>query len=357
MPLTSPPASPFDEATESRSARIDLGAIRANVLAFAAVDSAPLLVGVEHDAYGHGLAPVAAAAIEAGATWLAVADLDEANLLRSAGVSAPLLVTGAAPVIGHAPDDVHVAVASAVTAAAAERAGAAGIHPMIDCGNAPRAMAAAEAALVAAERGIPVTGLVGVYGRGVSPAMASAALTDAKRFVEAPMGAVTHLCGDDDLHPAETGDLVSIRGSAYGLPASNGDPRGIPALSATGRVVTVKRIRAGEGVSYGYIYRAPVDGRIAMITGGYAQGVVRSLGNRASVSLHGRRCPIVGRVAMDVCVIDLKDTPAAPGDEAVFLGDPAEGEPSVSEWMSATGMSAIELVAPLARGFHRSHRS
>lgn len=124
-------------------------------------------------------------------------------------------------------------------------------------------------------------------------------------------------------------------------------------LTLTSRVVGVKTLRAGEGVSYGYIHRARADTRIALVTGGYAQGIVRSLGSRASVSVAGRRHPIVGRIAMDACVIDVGDAPVAPGDEVVFLGDREAGQPVVAEWADLTGLTPGEIAILIGLRAHR----
>jgi alanine racemase len=109
-------------------------------------------------------------------------------------------------------------------------------------------------------------------------------------------------------------------------------------------VLSRKPLRAGEGVSYGYTHRASRDTEIALVTGGYAQGVVRALGNVATVRVAGSRHPIIGRVAMDVCVIDVGASPVGVGDDVVFFGDPARDEPTVRDWENATGMRAGELV-------------
>lgn len=131
----------------------------------------------------------------------------------------------------------------------------------------------------------------------------------------------------------------------YGFPGSGATP----VLSLRGRVLGTKPLLRGEGVSYGYTHRAPADTTVALVTGGYAQGVVRSLGNAATVAIDGRRHPIVGRVAMDVCVVDVGvdvgDVPIRRGAEVVFFGDPADGHPSLAEWTDATGWSADEIVA------------
>lgn len=129
----------------------------------------------------------------------------------------------------------------------------------------------------------------------------------------------------------------------FGLPGGAADA--CPVLRLHGTVLSVKELRAGEGVSYGYSYRAPRDTRVALVTGGYAQGVVRALGNVADVTIRGSRQRIVGRVAMDVCVVDVADVPVVRGDQAVFLGEAGRGEPSLAEWVAATGMLPAELVA------------
>jgi alanine racemase len=137
---------------------------------------------------------------------------------------------------------------------------------------------------------------------------------------------------------------VVFRGSALAPEAVYGLSAGFaPVMSLRGWVLSLKRLRAGEGVSYGYTHRAVRDTTVALVTGGYAQGIVRSLGDAAVVLIGGHRHPIVGRVAMDVCVVDIGATAASRGDEVTFFGDGPES-PNLSEWTAATGMSAGELV-------------
>jgi alanine racemase len=157
-------------------------------------------------------------------------------------------------------------------------------------------------------------------------------LTDAKR----PQGK-----GPDDAQRCSSIELDLL--TLYGLPG--GHAGAVPVMRLSGTVLSVKAIRKGEGVSYGYSYRAPADSRVALVSGGYAQGVVRALGNRASVRIGGRAHPIIGRVAMDVCVVDIADASVSRGDEAVFFGDPFRGEPSIAEWSVSTGLTAAEIVS------------
>ncbi|MEV5071578.1 alanine racemase [Microbacterium sp. LMI12-1-1.1] len=128
----------------------------------------------------------------------------------------------------------------------------------------------------------------------------------------------------------------------FGLPGAG--PSTTAVLRLTGTVLSVKDLRAGEGVSYGYAYRAAADTRISLVTGGYAQGIVRALGGAVDVAIAGRRHPIVGRVAMDVCVVEISDAAVRRGDEVLFLGNPSLGEPSLSSWVQATGLSEGELI-------------
>lgn len=117
-----------------------------------------------------------------------------------------------------------------------------------------------------------------------------------------------------------------------------------PVLTLVGTVLSTKALRAGEGVSYGYRHRAASDTTVALVTGGYAQGILRALGGHAEVGIGARRHPIVGRIAMDVCVVDVGEAAVRAGDEVVFLG---EGFP-VSAWARATGLHSAELITAIA---------
>lgn len=117
------------------------------------------------------------------------------------------------------------------------------------------------------------------------------------------------------------------------------------AMRMTGIVLSLKPLRAGEGVSYGFAHRATSDTTIALVTGGYAQGVVRALGGRVDVSIDGTRHPIIGRVAMDVCVVDVGTAHVERGAKVVLFGDPVSGEPSIRAWAESSGLHPLELTA------------
>lgn len=130
----------------------------------------------------------------------------------------------------------------------------------------------------------------------------------------------------------------------YGLPDGEGRLTGRPVMRLTGRVMSTKRLRRGEAVSYGYTFRAPEDTRIALVTGGYAQGIVRALGNQAHVDVGGTARPIVGRVAMDVCVVDLDGDDVEAGTEITYFGGTGPAAPALARWAAVTGMSIAELI-------------
>lgn len=129
-----------------------------------------------------------------------------------------------------------------------------------------------------------------------------------------------------------------------GLPGSGGSP----VCTLVSSVASTKALRAGEGVSYGLTHRAAHDTRIALVPGGYSHGIVRALGNAAAVAIEGRRRPIVGRVAMDVLVVDLGDLDVAVGAPVVLLGAAERGEPVLDEWAAITGMTGPELLTAIA---------
>lgn len=149
--------------------------------------------------------------------------------------------------------------------------------------------------------------------------------------------------------------LVSGSPSAIGDPVYGLSAGFIPVLSLRGRVLGLKELKTGEAVSYGYTFRTPRDTVIALVTGGYAQGVLRALGNAVTVRIAGERHPIVGRVAMDVCVVDVGPRPRVRrGDEVTFFDESPEG-PAVAEWAAAGGLTPAEIACAVGLRNHREY--
>lgn len=188
-------------------------------------------------------------------------------------------------------------------------------------------------------------GVVGV-AQAVVAAGAAAVLVDSDAEVET--------LALEGIEAVTRGDADIDTGLLYGLPNADGVLRTRPVMRLVGRVLSTKALKAGDAVSYGYTHRAPVDTTAALITGGYAQGIVRALGNRADVDVDGALRPIIGRVAMDVCVIDAADSAVEPGDEVTYFGGTGPARSNLARWTEVTGLTGGELIA--VAGAHAERR-
>lgn len=181
------------------------------------------------------------------------------------------------------------------------------------------------------------------YGHGV--AIVAAALNAAgvhRAVVDERDSDTLRLAGLTRAEAAATLDPRDL----FGLPGGGGEP----VMRLVGSVLSLKLLRAGEGVSYNYTHVAAQDTRIALVSGGYGQGVVRAIGNHADVEIAGVRHPIVGRVAMDVCVVDVGHAPVQADDEVVYFGGAGPVAGALAEWERASGLRGAEIVCAL--GLH-----
>lgn len=161
--------------------------------------------------------------------------------------------------------------------------------------------------------------------------------TDAEVETLAEDGIAAVATGEPDIDPR----------ILYGLPDAR--EAVAPLLRLTGRVLSTKPLQRGDAVSYGYTFRAEAPTTVALVTGGYAQGIMRSLGNRAAVEIDGRLRPIVGRVAMDVCVVDLQDADgAAVNAEVTYFGGQGPAATALVRWSEVTGLGCAELLTVAA---------
>ena len=165
------------------------------------------------------------------------------------------------------------------------------------------------------------------------------------------------------LHFADVGqgpvDMVRFGLAAYGLspfPDRRAADLGLrPALTMRAPVTSVKRVPAGEGVSYGYVFRPERDTTIAIVPVGYSDGVDRAASDRASVTIGQRTYRVRGRIAMNALVIDVGDDPVEVGDEVVLFGDPALGHQGAEDWARAFDGITYEVVASLSARLPRSY--
>ena len=142
----------------------------------------------------------------------------------------------------------------------------------------------------------------------------------------------------------------------YGLPRDAPDAADLsPAMSLVGHVMSTKPLAAGEAVSYGYLFRTAVPTRVALVTGGYSQGVFRALGGQAQVEIGGALHPIVGRVAMDVCVVDFGDAEVEERAAVTYFGGTGAARGQLTTWMRASGLTAGELVCAVGQHAPREY--
>jgi alanine racemase len=359
-----------------REARIDAGAIAANVRALrAAAGTAEFLAVVKADGYGHGAETAARAALEGGASWLGVADPDEALALRRAGVEAPLLAwilhTDADfAAVAAAGVDLGVSSEAQLLRIAATAPGAA-VQLKLDTGlsrNGVEARAWGHAFEVAAdlerEGALRVRGLFS-HLANTSPEEDERA---EQRFAEGIRLARGAGLDPALLHLSSTAAAVARDQSAYTMVRCGigiygvspwGDPARVPAglrpaMTLATEVAAVRRIEAGTGVSYDHVWRADRPTTLALVPMGYADGVPRAASNRAEVLLGGRRRPVRGRIAMDQLLVDVGDDAVAVGDEVVLLGDPATGAPSADEWGAWAGTIGYEVVTRIGPRVRRT---
>jgi alanine racemase len=357
-------------------AEVDLDAIRHNArVLLDLARPAALLAVVKADAYGHGAVPVAKAALDAGASWLGVALVEEGAALRAAGIDSatPVLVLSEpAPAAAAAVVELELtptvytangidALAKAV--AESGREAPLPVHLKVDTGMHRVGCTPGDArALVEGIEALPELVLEGVCTHlavadepdrnetaqqlerfdGVLAELAS----DGRR----PM--LAHAANSAGLiaHPGARYDLVRCGIALYGANPVPSHPVSLrPALSLRARVSHVKRLPAGAGVSYGLRYALSRESTIATVPIGYADGVPRGLGLAGGeVLVGGRRVPIAGTVTMDQLMVDVGDAPVEVGDEVVLIGRHGSEEISAGEWADRVGTIAYEIVTGIS---------
>ena len=342
-----------------------------------------IIAVVKANAYGHGAVRVARALEEAGAAWLAVADIEEGKELREAGTRARILVFGALSVSdlgGIFEYDLTPTIASpsagrALQAAAQARGARARYHLKIDTGmhrlgfrhenlrwTLPELLAS------------PNLEMEGVYTHFATADEPEHPLFEQQRAAfEAASATLQELGARPSLrHAANSAALLRDSRVWYDLVRPGLLLHGVvppplattlalqPVMSLTSRVVAVKGIRAGETVGYGARFTPDRPMTLAVIPAGYADGLDRRLEGRGSVLIRGRRARLVGAVSMDMLTADVTDiADVNPGDEVVFLGSQGD-EPQQTldarEMASAVSTIPYEILCRLGARVHRLYR-
>jgi alanine racemase len=385
--------------TRCTSAHVDLNATRANFHALteylkneaalnqragAGPATPPGIIAViKANAYGHGAVRVAGALEDAGAAWLAVADIEEGIELRQAGSRARILVFGALSVSsldGVFDYDLTPTVASpaagrALQTAAHARGARLKYHLKIDTGmhrlgfrhenlpwTLPELLAGTNLEMEAIythfatadepehplfeqqrvnfEQACATLAALGARPRYRHAANSAATLRDSRVWYDfVRPGLLLHGVVPPPLHT--TMPLRAV-------------------MSLSSRVVAVKGIRAGESVGYGSRFTPTRPTTLAVIPAGYADGLDRRLENRGHVLIRGKRARVVGAVSMDMLTADVTDIgDVDPGDEVIFLGaqgDSAAQTLDAREMASAISTTPYEILCRLGSRVHRLYR-
>lgn len=355
-----------------RVAEISLPAIRSNVRRIREVSGGHLIAVMKANGYGHGAAICARAALEAGATMIAVADIEEALALRAAGIEGPVLcwlhglradwrsAVEAGIEIGVS----HLAQLDGVAEAAAGLGLTAAVQLKLDTGLSRNGAGAEEWPDLFA-RAAELQGAGSVRVRGVFSHLANAGddrdRAQAARFDEAVAllraagiePELIHLAASaatftsPHLHYNTVRVGMSVFGYSPFVDRTSADLGLTPAMTLRSEVVGLRSVPEGAGVSYGFNHVAQGDTTLALVPMGYADGLPRALnGAGATVAIAGRHCPIVGRIGMDQCIVDLGTLGrrVEVGDPVILFGDPATGVPPVEVWSELMRTINYEIV-------------
>jgi alanine racemase len=365
-------------------AEIDLAAIQHNVRTLRSIaHPARFCAVVKANGYGHGAAAVGRAALAAGADWLAVAQVDEAVVLRDAGIEAPVLLLSE-PRLDEIDDAVATGarltvyssrcIAAIAKAVLAARVPAVPLHLKVDTGM--HRVGAAPADVLPLARAIRELGEVRLEGISTHCPVADEpdnpfTSDQMRRFAEvlAQLRAegiepeIVHSANSAAtlMHPDTRADMVRCGIAVYGIPpapafAGLADLR--PALTLASEVSFVKPLAAGEAVSYGHRARVERDTVVATVPIGYADGVTRSLGlARQEVLIRGARVPMVGVVTMDGLMVDCgPDSQVQVGDRVVLLGAQGDERVTPDEWAATLGTIPYEVVCAIGSRVARRYR-
>jgi len=373
-------------------AEIDTGAIARNTrrLRDAAGPDAQLCAVVKADGYGHGSVLAARAALAGGATWLAVALVEEGVVLREAGIDAPVLVlsepppAAAAALVAHdlTPTVYRPEFLRALEDVAATTGHAVAVHVKLDTGMtrvgvAPDDRAHVLALLAASER-IEVEGVQTHLARADEPELPTTAeqlarFADGLALVRAAglrprlvhvantAGTLLHAPAWREVIGSGAPGAVALVRAGIGIYGLDAGPQVVaaahglePALRLVSAVSHVRHVEAGTPVSYGHRWSAPTAGWLATVPIGYADGVPRPLTGRLDVLHAGRRRPVVGTVTMDQVLVWCGDDRPDVGEEIVLIGaqsgagDAGLLRIDMGEWAERLGTITYEIATGIS---------
>ncbi len=358
-------------------AEISLDALRHNIKAFREIlhNSMKFMVVVKADGYGHGAIEISKEAIRSGVDYLAVAFLDEALELRHAGITAPILILGYTP-----PEGVPLAIEHHITMTVfsedvltaiekrTHQDQTVTIHIKIDTGMGRLGIHYTEDVVGFINRAMRLSRVVveGLYTHYASADELDKSYTHMqyhrfnhiiKKYKEIGISFPLLHCGNSaaaiDI-PELSYNMVRVGISLYGLYASDEvNQKKIvlqPVMAFKTSFVMIKRLPPHSGVSYGSIYHTKTEEQIGTLPVGYADGYSRSLSNQVEVLFRGQRVPIVGRICMDQCMINITGYEQVKmSEEVVLFGQQGDQMISVDELAKKLGTINYELTSIISR--------
>lgn len=352
--------------TNRAEAVVNLSAIKANVATLKAKAGVDLMAVVKADAYGHGLVPVAKAALDGGATWLGVALLEEAIALRAAGITAPILawlVPPGSDFHSAVDNDIDLAVSSLKAldeVSAVKSAKRLRVHLEVDTGMTRGGFLDEWPKIDALHlHGVEIVGIFSHFARADEPRQPQN-LSQLNRFKKMVASLesfgypnlIRHLSNSAAtlVDQASSFDMVRTGIAMYGLSpdvktlGTSKELGLIPAMTLRAKLHLVKDVPAGSPVGYGATEFTKVDTKLGVVAMGYADGIPR-IAKNAGVNFNGARAPIIGRVSMDQFVVDLGATSTAKsGDWVSVFGSGKAGEYTADDWGDASGSINYEIV-------------
>lgn len=350
---------------------IDLSAIAQNVRMIKSLLSinTRFCAVVKADAYGHGAVPVAQTVLEAGADQLAVAILSEGIELRRSGITAPILILGYTPSIQASlvvTNELSQTVfswemAKALSDAATLAGGKVKVHLKIDTGMSRIGILPKDAADFAVSvAALPNLEIEGVYThfatadsgdktfcREQFACFQEALAAIAERGIDIPIRHCANSAATIDM-PEMHLDMVRAGIILYGLLPSvevKNKIQLLPAMKFKAQVAYVKELSSGTSISYGRTYIADCPRRVATLPVGYADGWSRLLSNKGKVLIQGCRAPIVGRICMDQCMVDVTDIPnVSLNDEVLLFGGQDLSVEEVAEQLGTINYEVVCMV-------------
>ncbi|MGI5984920.1 MAG: alanine racemase [Clostridiales bacterium] len=366
------------ENTKRTWAEINLSAINCNYRSMREKlpENCKFMGVVKADAYGHGAVPIAGFLEKAYCDYLAVAFIDEAEELRNAGNKLPILILGATPVefverltkLNVTQTVSNLETAREYSEALSKLGEKLKIHIKLETGMGRLGFNVKNGDVneVVSMLSFPNLEAEGIYTHfSVSDEPSKDEYThrqfrvfcEAVDKIEKEAGvdfAIRHCVNSGAMvnYPKMYLDMVRPGLALYGMypGAEKGDISLSPAMELKSRIAAVTEHEAGDCISYGAAFTADKKMRIAVLPIGYADGLHRVLSNKIDVLIHGRRCRQIGRICMDMCMVDVTEVPdAKAGDVATIFGQDGEESISVNELAEKAGTISYELVCAVSQ--------